>query len=125
MTSVETTLKNLKSFFSEQIQQHGANAKGVDWKSQEAQYARFDQLLKLHTDPQTAFSILDYGCGYGALAGYLTERGYAFTYVGYDMNDKAVEAGRTLFDGRDNIRLTTDETSLESCDYCVGSGLFN
>jgi SAM-dependent methyltransferase len=125
MSSVYTTLNNLKTFFSEQIQQHGTNAKGVDWKSQEAQYVRFDQLLKLNRDPSDHFSILDYGCGYGALAQYLTERGYAFSYTGYDMNDEAVEAGNKLFEGRDNIRLTTDEAALQACDYCVGSGLFN
>jgi SAM-dependent methyltransferase len=125
MSSVDHTLKHLKEFFGEQIQQHGTNAKGVDWKSQEAQYTRFDQLLKLHTDPAVHFSILDYGSGYGALAQYLIERGYNFTYVGYDMNDKAVEEGNKLFAGHNNITLTTDETGLQPCDYCVGSGLFN
>jgi hypothetical protein len=125
MSSVDTTLQNLKQFFSEQIQQYGTNAKGVDWKSQEAQYVRFDQLLKLHTDPKAHFSILDYGSGYGALAQYLIERGYDFTYVGYDMNEAAIEEGSKLFAGKANITLTTDEAGLQATDYCIGSGLFN
>lgn len=125
MSSVDNTLNSLKHFFSEQIQQHGPNAKGVDWKSQEAQYLRFDQLLKLHTDLSQPFSILDYGSGYGALAHYLVERGYQFTYVGYDMNQAAIEEGHRLFGGSANITLTTDEANLQPADYCIGSGLFN
>lgn len=125
MSSVDHTLKSLKDFFSEQIQQYGPNAKGVDWKSQEAQYLRFDQLLKLHNNINEPFSILDYGSGYGALAQYLVERGYHFTYVGYDMNEAAIDEGRKLFAGNPNITLTVDEANLQSADYCIGSGLFN
>jgi len=125
MSSVDNTLKNLKQFFNEQIQQYGPNAKGVDWKSQEAQYLRFDQLLKLHTDPKQHFSILDYGSGYGALAQYLTERGYHFSYTGYDMNEAAIEEGRKLFAGMNNVTMTSDEANLQPADYCIGSGLFN
>jgi SAM-dependent methyltransferase len=125
MSSVDNTLNSLKNFFSEQIQQYGANAKGVDWKSQEAQYLRFDQLLKLHTDLKVPFSILDYGSGYGALIQYLIERGYQFTYTGYDMNEAAIEEGSKLFAGMNNVTLTTDEANLRPADYCIGSGLFN
>lgn len=125
MSSVDHTLKSLKHFFSEQIQQHGPNAKGVDWKSQEAQYLRFDQLLKLHSNLSEPFSILDYGSGYGALAQYLVERGYNFTYIGYDMNEAAIEEGQKLFADKPNITLTADEANLQPADYCIGSGLFN
>src|SRR5688572_8846018 len=94
MSSVDNALKGLQDFFDKTIKTHGADPKGVDWKSQEAQDLRFDQLLKLHPDKSQPFSIIDYGCGYGALVNYLKERGYQFTYVGYDMTPAVIDAAR-------------------------------
>jgi hypothetical protein len=124
MSSVETTLNNLKQFFEKQIEQYGTSAKGVDWKDQSSQYHRFDQLLKIHTDKSQAFSILDYGSGYGALVGFLKDRGFSFTYTGYDMNEKALEQGRSAF-GAANVSFIADEPNLAQADYVIGSGLFN
>jgi SAM-dependent methyltransferase len=124
MSSVESTLHNLKQFFEKQIEQYGTSAKGVDWKDQASQYHRFDQLLKTHSDKSQPCSILDYGCGYGALVGCLRDRGFNFTYTGYDMNEKALEQGRGAF-GAANVTFTSDEANLAPMDYVIGSGLFN
>lgn len=124
MSTVESTLNNLKQFFEKQIEQYGTNAKGVDWKDQASQYHRFDQLLKIHPDKSIPFSILDYGSGYGALVGFLNDRSFSFNYVGYDMNEKALEQGRIAF-GASNVSFSADEPNLAQADYVIGSGLFN
>ena len=63
----------------------GATARGVDWNSETAQELRFSQLIKV-IDPERPFSLLDYGCGYGALAAYLLRLGYPLEYyAGYDI----------------------------------------
>jgi hypothetical protein len=125
MTSVDQTLKNLQTFFDTKIREHGAQPKGVDWNSQESQYIRFDQLLWLIRNKSEAFTMLDYGSGYGALATYLKERGYNFRYIGYDMTAAVIEEAQRVFANESNCTFTTDEGALQPVDYVIGSGLFN
>ena len=54
---------------------------------------RFRQLLKV-CDGERAFSINDYGCGYGALAHFMAEDGYDFTYCGFDVYERMVALAR-------------------------------
>lgn len=124
MSSVDQALQGLRDFFDKTIKTHGADPKGVDWKSEESQFVRFTQLLKIHTDKAQQFSIIDYGCGYGALVKFLVQEGYNFTYIGYDMTPSVIEAAKAAFP---DIRCTwtTDLSSVQPADYVVGSGLFN
>jgi SAM-dependent methyltransferase len=124
MSSVDQALQGLRDFFDKTIKTHGADPKGVDWKSEDAQFLRFSQLLKLHTDKSQPFSIIDYGCGYGALVKFLVQEGYDFTYTGYDMTPAVVETAQKTFD-LPNCTWTNDLTSVQPADYVVGSGLFN
>jgi SAM-dependent methyltransferase len=125
MSSVENALKGLQNFFEKTIKTHGADPKGVDWKDEASQHLRFDQLLKLHTDKTQSFSILDFGCGYGALVNYLKKQGYQFTYTGYDMTPAVVETATATFINEANCTFTTDLSSIAPQDYVIGSGLFN
>ena len=68
-------LDQVKSYFGKRMEEYGASPRGVDWNSDESQNTRFDQLLKIVETP--SFSILDYGCGYGALADYMEQKGAA------------------------------------------------
>ena len=67
---LESVLKRYKAYFIEKIEKHGADPKGVDYNGCDAQEIRFEQLVKV-IDPSAAFSIIDYGCGYGALFDFL------------------------------------------------------
>jgi len=124
MTSVDQALQGLRDFFDKTIKAQGADPKGVDWKSEDAQFLRFTQLLKLHTDKAQPFSMVDYGCGYGALVKFLVQEGYDFTYTGYDMTPAVIETAQKTFD-LPNCTWTTDLASVQPADYVVGSGLFN
>jgi SAM-dependent methyltransferase len=125
MTSVNDTLKSLQDYFDSKIKAHGATPLGVDWNGQAAQFARFEQLLKVIPDKSAPFTLLDYGCGYGALAEYLHAHGYNATYVGYDMTVSVIEAARQAYAHLPNASFTHDGTSLQRTDYVIGSGLFN
>lgn len=125
MSSVDKALKGLQEFFENTIKTHGADPKGVDWKSQQAQYLRFEQLMKLHADRTQPFSIIDYGCGYGALVAYLQQQQYQFTYTGYDMTPAVIEAAKATYQAETNCTFTTSLNELQPADYVVGSGLFN
>lgn len=125
MSSVQETLNQLQHYFDKTISQHGASAKGVDWKDQASQYKRFDQLLKIVSDPSQPFTLLDFGCGWGALVQYLQARALPFTYIGYDMTESVVLEARKVFADSPNVSFTTDLSQVPQVDYVIGSGLFN
>ena len=116
-------LDHVKSYFDKRIQEHGASPRGSDWNSETSQNVRFDQLLKVIEVP--SFSILDYGCGYGALAEYLVTKGLEADYFGYDLLESAIETARGAHQGKPRRSFFTDRAELPVCDYTVASGIFN
>jgi len=116
-------LDHVKSYFDQRIQEHGASPRGSDWNSETSQNTRFDQLLKV-IETQT-FSLLDYGCGYGALADYPDVKGFDGTYYGYDILDSAIETARLAHMDKPRHNFFTDKSQLPICDYTVASGIFN
>lgn len=109
------------AYYAARLAEHGPSARGVDWASQESQELRFANLLEgiAWTDSPT---VLDYGCGYGALSGYLDRRGVVCRYQGYDLVPGMVEAARTLHPCRE---FTSSEDVLTPADVVIASGIFN
>ena len=116
-------LDHVKSYFDKRIQEHGASPRGSDWNSETSQNTRFDQLLKV-IETQT-FSLLDYGCGYGALADYLDIKGFDVKYFGYDISESAIEMARNAHLDKPHCVFFADKSQLPICDYTVASGIFN
>lgn len=116
-------LDHVKSYFDKRIQEHGASPQGSDWNSETSQNTRFDQLLKV-IETQS-FSLLDYGCGYGALADYLDAKGFDVDYYGYDILESAIETARKVHMSKPRPVFFTDKSQLPICDYTVASGIFN
>jgi SAM-dependent methyltransferase len=119
-----TVLDAVQRYYTGKISEHGPTAKGVDWNDRASQERRFEQILKL-CDLQGPFTINDYGCGYGALALYLEERGLPFRYTGFDISEGMVDQAHDLLGGLDHCRLVTQDELLEKADYTVASGIFN
>jgi SAM-dependent methyltransferase len=117
-------LEAVRRYYSEKIAQHGPTAKGVDWRDEASQELRFEQLLKV-VDPERPFAINDYGCGYGALATYLEQRGTDFRYTGFDISQTMLAQARELLAGSERCRFVASEDELEEADYTVASGIFN
>lgn len=118
-------LAKVEAYYTSKLGRHGATPQGVDWSSGESQRLRFDQLAKIWDGRgDEAISVLDYGCGYGALVPYLRERGLAFSYTGFDVSPEMAASARQLYGGPDAVFLT-DEASLRQADYAVSSGVFN
>ena len=116
-------LDHVKSYFDKRIQEHGASPRGSDWNSETSQNTRFDQLLKVIE--MQSFSLLDYGCGYGALADYLDAKGFDVKYFGYDILESAIETARNAHLDKPHRVFFTDKSQLPICDYTVASGIFN
>ena len=117
-------LDPIKSYFDQRIQQHGASPRGSDWNSETSQNARFEQLLKV-VEGDSPFSILDYGCGYGALADFIAKNDYQAEYYGFDILDSAVETARAVHAGKPQRFFIHDKAQVPVCDYVVASGIFN
>ena len=65
-----------------------ADPAGADFNSEAAQTVRFRQFVRL-LDFGAPFSLIDFGCGYGALATYLLDLGLPLRrYVGFDVHRK-------------------------------------
>ena len=117
-------LDEVKSYFDKCIKEHGASPRGSDWNSDISQNIRFDQVLKV-IQGKDKFSLIDFGCGYGALADYLAEKEFQFTYYGYDLLESAIEVALQAHAGKENYHFSADEATLPLCDYTVASGIFN
>ena len=121
---LEDALRESRAYFTEKIEKFGAVPQGVDFNGPEAQTVRFDQLVRIIEATQR-FSLIDYGCGYGALLEYLQSRKWDFTYHGYDELDKMIEVARQKHGEAGNVHFTTDETTLPVCDYLIAGSIFN
>src|SRR5260221_5174237 len=116
--------ERVQQYYGDKVQTFGATARGVDWNSPESQRLRFAQLLKL-ADPGRPFSINDYGCGYGALAAYLEEGGYSFSYCGFDISSRMIARAKELYGRMDHVDFVSEEGAMATADYTVASGAFN
>jgi SAM-dependent methyltransferase len=122
--SARDVVTSVASYYAEKLSAHGKTARGVDWSSEESQQLRFDELLRIVRAAGKAYTLLDYGCGYGALAERLIAEGGDFGYVGFDVCTPMVQAARAAMpDPR--CRFTAREEDLRQVDYTVASGIFN
>jgi SAM-dependent methyltransferase len=117
-------LESVERYYSGRFAEHGPTARGVDWNSTESQEIRFAQLARACPSDQ-AFTLLDYGCGYGALLPFLRESGFAVDYTGFDLSPAMLEHARTCFAGEEGVRFASAEDALEPADVVVASGVFN
>lgn len=117
-------LDQVADYYGQCVREHGETARGVDWNSAESQRLRFQKLLDILPPSGSSFSILDYGCGYGALVDVLRERGDPFRYLGYDVSMEMVGRARRRHPQPD-CSFGTDLGQLGQADYAVASGVLN
>jgi SAM-dependent methyltransferase len=106
---------------------HGATPQGVDWPKAEDVRTRFAVMLGIATGMTEKMSLLDLGCGYGALYDYLQETGQTshFDYRGIDLSAPMIEAARARhpavdFSVRDIIR---EPLAAQNVDLVVMNGV--
>lgn len=118
-----------KQFYGNLFQQHGASCRALSFSSADTQRMRFGALRRvLPEERQGGFSLLDVGCGFGDLLGYLREDGYSkVRYTGLDIMPEfiahATEAHPdATFIAGDFLRLELPEPRY---DYVLSSGALN
>ena len=114
----------LDAYYAPRLAEHGASARGVDWNSPQSQALRFEQLLRVREDAEPC-SLLDYGCGYGALAHTLVAHEQPVDYLGFDVSTRMVDLARTHNPDPERCRFSDRPADLAPADYAVASGVFN
>ena len=122
--NLENALQKYKAYFTEKIETYGADPKGVDYNGAAAQEIRFEQLIKV-IDPSSDFSLMDYGCGYGALFDFLQKKSWNLTYYGFDMIEKMAVAGQEAHKEFANAHFSHSESDLKVADYLTAGSIFN
>ncbi len=121
----------LKDYFEDKLKEHGPTARGVDWNSERRQEICFRQLVRIMENPHgihqdTAPTVLDYGCGYGALARWLVQRGQPFSrYQGFDFTPAMIEQARSHFGSLKNVEFTDRDSEVAPADFVIASGLLS
>jgi len=141
-------------YYTGKLLQHGPTPAGVDWNSAESQDLRFEQLMKISSGAND-FSLLDFGCGYGALLTFLKSGGIcrAFeeiaqngprprrtlravglsdgaarglcAYWGYDAAPAMLAKARDLHQSDQGCHFVGRLEEVPPVDYSVASGVFN
>lgn len=112
-------------FYMDHLKTYGDTAKGVGWKDDDAQYIRFEQLIKV-VDSRTPYSINDLGCGMGEFYRFLNVKNARFEYFGYDiLEEMIVQAGTSIKNENASFRKIISPIEMHDADYTIASGIFN
>ncbi len=103
----------------------GAETLGaLGWRCEESQTKRFEALTSV--GDLNGASLLDIGCGYGHLKGFLDERFHGFSYIGIDLVPDFINGAIALYGQRpDSYFCLADFTlaELPKVDYIIASGV--
>lgn len=115
--------KEVSRYYGDKLKTYGATPQGVDWNSEASQLLRFAQLLKILRTNDNNFSILDYGCGFGAMLKFMKERFDNFAYTGFDISEAMIEQAKKIYGNEPTwVSSLNDEMKF---DYVIASGIFN
>lgn len=116
----------VRDYYTAKLAGYGATPRGVDWSCTTTQSLRFAQLLRI-CPTDAPFSLIDLGCGYGALATFLVKHRSAASveYLGIDLSSEMVRRGRRRHADDCKVRFAVGRNVSETSDYVVASGTMN
>jgi SAM-dependent methyltransferase len=124
VTAHQDVRARVRDYYDDKLRTHGATPRGADWNSLDSQELRFRQLGRLWAGEPDA-AILDYGCGYGAMAGWLRRQGHTGAYLGFDVSSEMIAAAAAANAGQPDVSFASARPTLAPADYAVASGVMN
>lgn len=118
-------LDAIKTLFHDYLEEYGVGSASVGWRDEGRHRLRFGKLAEvMEPIPDEPITVADLGCGYGALFGYLLDRGVQIErYVGYEVSPDMLAAARaTVTDPR--AEFVESSSVLEPVDYSFACGTF-
>ena len=120
--------RRLTRAYKDRLAALGAVPKGVFWRNQSTQIARFDAMLSIvrKISPVAHPAVADIGCGYGALLEFIqkTPRYQTMRYSGYDINAAMISACTDQFADQKEL-FAVGKYPSGAVDFCLFSGTFN
>jgi len=114
--------------YEDLLKKHGDHYLALDWKSPESQKLRFNVLADIFemTGKNSNFSVLDVGCGFGDLYGYLKQANFKFSYAGYDITPGVLNVARRKYpEARFEVRDLLTDPNPERFDFVFCCGALN
>ncbi|MCW8834769.1 MAG: class I SAM-dependent methyltransferase [Rhodospirillales bacterium] len=125
--ALPTILSAVARSYERAFDERGASPGGVLWRNAWGQTLRFEMLAGiLEGEARDDVTIIDFGCGYGALFEHLAEHPCLRhgRYTGLDINEKCLDAARKkITDPR--AMFIKSHRATEKADYVFISGTFN
>lgn len=116
-------LNKVNEYYSQKIKTHGPISEGVDWNGIDSHSVRFEQLIKV-IDAHNQFSILDYGCGYGALNAFLQSKYPTVEYYGFDISEAMLSTAKMQYPNQKEAFIS-ELIENQQFDFVISNGLFN
>lgn len=120
--------------FDDKKYQHISNknkrAQEVAWSDYESQKKRFDVLFDVGV--KDGDTVLDFGCGLGAMYEYIQKRDLQINYIGVDINKDFIDDNRSYFkkelnNEKKSIKfqhISTIDDVVNNFDWFIASGVF-
>jgi len=116
--------RSVVSHYEARLREHGATARGMDWKDEQSQRLRFSVLCDVAD--LAGHSVYEVGAGAAHLCSYLQQRNPTASYSGCDLSGEMVEAARRLHPGADiEVRDILVDPPQRRFDFVVCSGAFH
>lgn len=110
-------------WYRENLKKHGYSPKTLGWHKNR-QDIRFKVLSEIGYLDNC--SILDVGCGFGDLYGFLIKKGLDIRYTGYDINENLIEIAKEVYPGAIFEVIDIEESKINNkFDWVFSCGIFN
>ncbi|MDX2256964.1 MAG: class I SAM-dependent methyltransferase [Pseudanabaenaceae cyanobacterium bins.39] len=122
---MEQVTETLHNHYRETFLLHGATSKGVDWGEKEwASLLRQAKMLEvINNTGENNISLLDVGCGYGALADIIKKQALPIDYTGIEVVKEMLEVAKTNHPNHQFIHGDILEVEVGKYDYVVCNGI--
>ena len=112
-------------WYADKVARFGYDHRGLGFRSRSAQEKRFEALLAL--GELDGRRVLDVGCGFGDLLGYLEQRGIRTLYTGIDLCGPMIQRCRERYPVSEGRFVECDVMEYrpdEPYDFVLASGIF-
>nr|VFJ94461.1 MAG: Methyltransferase domain-containing protein [Candidatus Kentron sp. LFY] len=114
----------LSDHYRKTFREYGATSKGVDWGDKECSAKlRQEVMLEVIKKNNQHSTILDVGCGYGALADAIQEKQLSLSYTGIDIVHEMVREGKRRHPNYSFVCGDILNTDMGKYDYVVCNGI--